>query len=98
MTFDDADGNQVEKIQPHVATSINAFDGDGHAYCTSDATNVASYLSSNPSVTYPYDCPSLSSLPTPWPPATRSDPGYSVNIYDDAGRTTSTTDQDGDTD
>ena len=93
-TFYNADGKEVETTNPDVETSVTAYDGDGHTYCTSDPVNVGAWLSAHPSSVYPYLCPGS---PPSSPPATGSDPGYTTAIYDDAGLTLSTTNQLGDT-
>ena len=91
-TFFNADGDQVQSTNPDVDSSIAAFDADGRTYCTVDPTNFASWLTSNPSSTYPYLCPSS---PPTTPPTTTT--GYVTTLFDHAGRTLSSTDQVGDT-
>jgi len=93
MTFSNANGNQVQSTNPDVDTTVSAFDGDGRTYCSADATNVATWLTNNPSVPYPYLCPSP---PSPTAP-TGSTTGYTTTIFDAAGRTLSSTDPAGDT-
>ncbi len=94
MTFSNANANDVQSTDPDVQTTISAFDGDGRTYCTSDATNVATWLTTNPSGGYPYLCPVS---PPSTPPAQGSNPGYVTAIFDAAGQTLSSTDQVGDT-
>ena len=93
-TFYNADSTQVQSTNPDVDTTISAVDGDGRTYCTSDPTNVATWLTTNPSGTYPYLCPGT---PPTTAPASGSDPGYVTTIFDAAGQKTSSTDQVGDT-
>jgi RHS repeat-associated protein len=93
-TFYNTNGQQAQTTNPDVDTSITAIDGDGRTYCTSDPTNVIAWLAAHPSGSYPYNCPNA---PPSTPPAAGSNPGYVTTIYDYAGRTTSTTDQAGDT-
>ena len=93
-SFFDANGDQVQTTNPDVQTSVTAVDADGRTYCTSDATNVSTWLSAHPSGTYPYLCPST---PPSIPPAQGSNPGYFTTIFDAAGRMLSSTDQAGDT-
>jgi RHS repeat-associated protein len=103
-TFYNADGEELQSSNPDVETpvsgtnvpdtSISAFDADGRAYCSSDPVNVTAWLGAHSTGTYPYNCPSS---PPSSPPAAGSDPGYVTTIYDYAGRTTSDTDQIGDT-
>lgn len=93
-TFYNADGQEEQTTNPVGDTSISVADGNGRTYCSSDPTNVASYLSAHPSASWPYLCPTTA--PTS-PPAQGSDPGYLTTLYDPAGRTISSTDQLGDT-
>jgi RHS repeat-associated protein len=90
--FFNADGVAVQSTNPDVQTSISVPDADGRTYCTSDPVNVASWLTSNPSGTYPYLCPS-----TPPTTAPTTTTGYVTTIFDHAGQTLSSTDQLGDT-
>jgi RHS repeat-associated protein len=94
MSFFNADGEQVQTTNPDVETSVFDYDGDGSQTCSLDPVNFATWITSNPSGTYPYLCPST---PLASAPAQGSDPGYLTTIYDPAGRTTSATDQIGDT-
>ncbi len=94
ITFSNANGNEVQATNPDVQTNVTSVDADGRTYCTSDATNVASWLTANPSGTYPYLCPTS---PPSTPPAQGSNPGYMITIFDAAGQTLSSTDQLGDT-
>jgi len=93
MAFSNANGNVVQSTDPDVQTTVSASDGDGRTYCSADATNVASWLSTHPSGSYPYLCPGtpLSSAPT------GTTTGYTTTMFDGAGRTLSSTDQVGDT-
>jgi len=93
-TFYNANGQQVQSTNPDVETNVTAVDGDGRTYCSSDPVNVASWLTAHPSGPYPYVCPST---PPTTAPSTGSNPGYVTSIFDDAGRTLSSTDQAGDT-
>ena len=93
-TFFDANGHQIQSTNPDVQTTISAVDADANTYCSSDATNVATWLTAHPSGTYPYLCPGA---PPTSPPAQGSNPGYVTTIFDAAGRTVSSTDQVGDT-
>jgi RHS repeat-associated protein len=103
-TFYNAGGEEVQTSDPDVetpvagtnvpGTSITAYDADGRTYCTSDPVNVTAWLGAHSSGSYPYNCPSS---PPATAPASGSDPGYVTTIYDAAGRTTSATDQIGDT-
>ena len=90
--FFNADGVSVQTTTPDLQTSVTAVDADGRTYCTSDPVNVASWLTANPSGTYPYLCPS-----TPPTTAPTTATGYVTSIIDPAGRTLSSTDQLGDT-
>jgi RHS repeat-associated protein len=74
------------------------LDPDGRTYCTADPTNVASWLSANPTGSFPYLCPSTppTSVPTT-ATATATATGHMTTIFDPAGRTLSKTDQMGDT-
>jgi RHS repeat-associated protein len=90
--FFNADGVAVQSTNPDVQTSLSVADADGRTYCTSDPVNVASWLTANPSGTYPYLCPS-----TPPTTAPTSTTGYITTIFDHVGRTLSSTDQLGDT-
>lgn len=92
-TFFNADGTQVQSTNPDVDTSVTVVDADQRTYCTSDPTNVASWLTAHSSGTYPYLCPSTP--PTSAPSGTAT--GYVTTIIDPAGRTLSSTDQVGDT-
>jgi RHS repeat-associated protein len=92
-TFFNADGTQIQTTNPDVQTSVTAVDADQRTYCTSDPTNVATWLTANPTGTYPYLCPSTP--PTSAPTGTAA--GYDTTLFDDAGRTLSSTDQVGDT-
>lgn len=94
IAFYDANGNEVQTTNPDVDTTVSAFDPDGRTYCSADPTNVAAWLTANPSGSYPYLCPS--SPPTS-APSTSSDPGYTTTIYDAAGNTLFSSDQVGDT-
>jgi RHS repeat-associated protein len=94
MTFTNSGGQVMQSINADTADTVTAFNADGNAYCTTDPSNVTSYLSANPSSTYPYRCPA--SPPTS-PPTTGSNPGYVTTIYNSGGETTSSTNQDGDT-
>ena len=85
--FYDADGDELQTTNPDLGTSISAYDADGRTYCTSDAVNVAAWLTAHSSSTYPYLCPTS----PPTTPPTGS-PGYTATIYDAAGLTTSVTD------
>ncbi len=91
MTFSDANGDEVQNTNPDVKTTVTAFDGDGRTYCSADATNVATWLTANPSVPYPYLCPSP---PSPTAP-TGTTTGSTTTIFDAAGRTLSSTDPGG---
>jgi RHS repeat-associated protein len=92
-TFFNAGGQQLQSTNPDVQTTITVVDGDGRAYCNSDPVNVSAWLTSTPSSTYPYLCPSTP--PTTAPTGTTT--GYTTTIFDPAGRTSSSTDQVGDT-
>ena len=93
MTYSNANGQEVQSTDPDVQTTISAFDGDNREYCSADATNVASWLTANPSGTYPYLCPGS----VPSTPPTGTTTGYTTTISDPAGRTSSSTDPTGDT-
>jgi RHS repeat-associated protein len=92
--FYDPVSNEIQTTDPDIHTTVNAFDPAQRTYCTSDPTNVGSWLSGHPGATYPYLCPSA---PPTSPPAQGSNPGYSTTIFDAAGNTSSSTDQAGDT-
>jgi RHS repeat-associated protein len=93
-TFYNDDGEQLQTTNPDVETTVSAYDGDGRTTCTSDPVNADPWLTANTTATSPYNCPSA---PLTTPPAVGSDPGYVTTIYDYAGRTSSVTDQIGDT-
>lgn len=93
ITFSNADGDQLQSTNPDVETTVDAYDGDGRNYCNADATNVANWLSSNTSGSYPYLCPSTAPTSAP----TGETTGYTTTIFDPAGKTLSSTDQVGDT-
>jgi len=97
LTFHDEDGNVIQTTNPDVETTITAYDQDNRPYCSADATNVAAYLVAHSGALYPYGCPLITGLPSTWPPAPGSDPGYTATVYDAAGRTLSVTDPLGDT-
>jgi RHS repeat-associated protein len=88
--FYNADGQQVQTTNPDIETTINAVDGDGRTYCSVDATNLAFWLSANPSGAYPYMCPAA-------PPTSPSANGYTLTIFDPAGHVLSSTDPTNDT-
>ena len=92
-TFFNPDGQQIQSTNPDVETTVSAVNADGNAYCSSDPTNMAAWLSHNPTGTYPYLCPSTP--PTSAPTGTTT--GYMTTIFDAAGNTLSSTDQVGDT-
>jgi RHS repeat-associated protein len=92
-TFYDDNGDLVQSSNADGETTVTAYDGDGRTYCTSDPTNVASWLTAHSGGPYPYLCPSPSSSV----PAPGSNPGYVFTTFDDAGRTVTSTDQVGDT-
>lgn len=94
LTLYNADGDTVESTNPDVSTTISAFDGDGWAYCTEDPTNLGAWMNGNGAVAYPYNCPTV---PPSSPPATGSNPGYSVSIFDADGNVLSSSDADGNT-
>jgi RHS repeat-associated protein len=89
-TFYNADGQQVQTTNADIDTSMSIADGDGRTYCTSGATNIATWLTAHPAGGWPYMCPST-------PPTTAAATGYTVTIYDPAGLTQSSTDPTGDT-
>ncbi len=91
-TFANADGTQVQSTNPDTQTTLAAVDADQRTYCTSDPVNVSSWLTANPSGSYPYLCPT-----TPPTTAPTSTTGYSTTIYDADGHTLSSTDKVGDT-
>jgi YD repeat-containing protein len=93
-TFYDVNGDQLQSTDPDVHTSVSVFDGDGRTYCSSDPTNVSTWLTTHSSGTYPYLCPAT---PPSTAPAQGSNPGYVTTIFDPAGRVLSSTDQVGDT-
>jgi RHS repeat-associated protein len=93
-TFFNVAGKVVQSDTPDIATTVTAITGDGQTYCTSDPTNVATYLAAHPSASYPYNCPVT---PPSNPPATGSNPGYVTTIFDAAGHTLSSTNAAGDT-
>ena len=84
-TFYDADNNQVQSTNPDVETTVDVNDPDGRTICQSDPTNVAAWLKTNPTGTYPYLCTSP-------PPSS----GVTATVYDQIGDVTSSTDQVGD--
>jgi RHS repeat-associated protein len=92
--FYNANGNLEQSTNPDVETTVYAVDADGRTYCASDPVNVATYLSANPTATYPYLCPTT---PPTSAPSTGSDPGYDVTIYDAAGNVLSSSNPLGDT-
>ena len=94
LTFRNADQEQVQSSNAVASTTISAFDGDGRAYCTEDATNLGSWIASNPSSIYPYNCPV--SAPAV-PPTAGSNPGYDISIYDADGNVLASSNADGDT-
>jgi RHS repeat-associated protein len=94
MGFYDANGNLRQQSNPDKSTTVTAYDGDGHPYCTVNALDLANWLTSNSGASYPYLCPA--SAP-PAPPAPGSNPNYETKIYDPDGRTISDTDANGNT-
>lgn len=81
LSFDNADGEQVQATNAAGDTSITMYDGNRNAVCTQDPTNFASLVP--PSASYPYDCSAT--------PAA----GITTTSYDAAGLVLSSTDQSG---
>lgn len=92
-TFDNANGQEVQTTDPDIQTTVTAVDGDGQTYCTSDPSNVATWILGNPTTPYPYLCPST----PPTSPPTGTVTYYTTTIYDAEGNTLSSTDQVGET-
>ncbi len=90
-SFYDADGNLLQTTNPDVDTTVDAVDADGLTYCTSDPTNVATWLSTHSTTPTTELCPSE---PTSPPTGTT---GYTTTLYDANGNVTSSTDPLGDT-
>jgi RHS repeat-associated protein len=93
-SFHDADGELIQQSGPDQATTVSVYDADGNATCAMDAADMASYLATSPSSSYPYACPAT---PATTAPATGSGPGYETTVYDAAGQVLSSTDAAGDT-
>jgi RHS repeat-associated protein len=88
-SFHDGGSLLRQRSNPDMATTVNAYDADGRAYCTASATNITSWLTAHPTSAYPYLCPTAA---PGVPPAPGSNPGYQTKIYDRAGRLASDTD------
>jgi RHS repeat-associated protein len=92
-SFTNADGDVVQSSDADGNTSVTAYDGDGSVYCSSDPTNVASWLSIHDDATYPYLCPSAPPSSAPTDETT----GYTTTLFDDDGNALSSTNPIGDT-
>ncbi len=92
-TFMNSEGQVVQTTNADVDTSVTAYDADGRSYCTVDPRNLAGWLASNSTGTYPYQCPTS---PPTTEPTQGSNPMYSTTIYNAAGETASNSDQNGD--
>ena len=86
-TFYDANGNQLQSINPDVETTLTAYDPDSRAYCTIDPVNVAADAS----------CASVGATPNAGTQTTTYDAaGNPRSTTDQNGNTTSYTyDSDG---
>ena len=90
-SFYDADGELAQQSGPTGATTVSTYSGDGQVACSEDATDMAATLAAEPSASYPYGCASAPSSP----PATGSNPGFELKLYDAGGLLSSSTDATG---
>jgi RHS repeat-associated protein len=85
-TFDNAAGQQVQTTTADKGSTVTAYDATGDPYCSSAPADLANWLATHSTATYPYLCPA-----TPPTSAPTGVTGYTTTLYDASGNVTSVT-------